>query len=320
MKKLCATLLLIIFSLALLHAQDSVKKVKPETEVHHATVYPQNPPGKPGIHTINKLVMNVRNAYYPDKTPEEVAAMMYASPASYNQVLDKIYNQYDSKKGISRAAFDASVASHYGDPFPSAIQKPVATPPQVVKPVATVTDTAKSTPPPVNPQDKSLYSQYQYLLTKVYNYQQPLVAAFHKNVMDTLKLTRAALKAAQTTVATQTKTIDSLQSQVKTTNQSLSDATNKSDSISLLGIAMPKGTYNLIMWGLLIILAAIAIIVISRSGAYSSEAKYRTQLYNELDEEYKTYKIKANEKEKKLARELQTERNKLDDMLGKSDS
>ena len=320
MKKLCATLLLIIFSLASLHAQDSVKKVKLETAVHHAPVYPQNPPGKPGIHTINKLVTNVRNAYYPDKTPEEVAAMMYANPTSYNQVLDKIYNQYDSKKGITRAAFDASVASHYGDPFPSATLKTVAAAPQVAKPIVPAPDTAKSTPAPVNPQDKSLYSQYQYLMTKVYNYQQPLVAAFHKNVMDTLRLTRTTLKAAQTTVAAQIKTIDSLQSQVKTTDQSLSDATSKSDAISLLGVSMPKGTYNLIMWGLVIILAAIAIIVISRSGAYSREAKYRTQLYNELDEEYKTYKIKANEKEKKLARELQTERNKLDDMLGKSDS
>jgi hypothetical protein len=40
-------------------------------------------------------------------------------------------------------------------------------------------------------------------------------------------------------------------------------------------------------------------------------------LYNELDEEYKAYKVKSNEKEKKLARELQTERNKLDELLGR---
>ena len=138
--------------------------------------------------------------------------------------------------------------------------------------------------------------------------------------MDTLKLARTALKAAQSNVAAQTKTIDSLQIAAKTTDQSLNDATNRVNAISLFGIEMAKPTYNLIMWGLVILLAAIAGIVISRSGVYSHEAKYRTQLYNELDEEYKTFKAKANEKEKKLARELQTERNKLDDLLGRSDT
>jgi len=322
MKKLFA--LIVIFTginIASSFAQDSAKKaqIKPAT-VYHAPAYTGTPTGKPGIHTVNKLVINVRNAYYPDKTPEEVAAMMYATPASYNAILDKIYNQYDSKKGISRAAFDASVISHYGDPFPSAKPKQVAATPVVAKPVAPAPDTSKNTPAPANPADKSLASQYQYLLSKVYNYQQPIIAAFHKNVMDTLKLTRAALKAAQTNVAAQTKTIDSLQTAAKTADQSLSDVTTKANAISLLGIEMPKTTYSLIMWGLVILFAAIAGIVISRSGVHAHEAKYRTQLYNELDEEYKTYKAKANEKEKKLARELQNERNKLDDLLGKSDS
>src|ERR1700744_3758978 len=42
--------------------------------------------------------------------------------------------------------------------------------------------------------DKSLSGQYQYLLTKVYYYQQPLLNAFHKSIMDTLWQARGALK------------------------------------------------------------------------------------------------------------------------------
>ena len=64
-------------------------------------------------------------------------------------------------------------------------------------------------------------------------------------------------------------------------------------------------------------LASSLIVVISRSAAYRREAKHRTELYSELEEEYKTFKTKANDKEKKLARELQTERNKLDELLGR---
>jgi hypothetical protein len=324
MKKLFVLPLIVILtciSFMSLKAQDSVpvRKTPQKPATYHLTT---NPTGKPGIHTINKLVINVRNAYYPDKTPEEVAAIIYATPASYNAILDRIYNQYDSKKGISRDAFNASVISHYGNPFPSSTAKPVAVAPVTLKPVIVshLPDSAKTTPAPLNPADKSLASQYQYLLTKVYNYQQPLIAAFRKNVMDTLKLVRNDLKTAQTKAAIQAKTIDSLQTAAKTVNQSLNEVTTNANAISLLGIEMPKGTYNLVMWGLVILFAAIAAIVISRSGIHTREAKYRTQLYNELDEEYKAYKAKANEKEKKLARELQTERNKLDDLLGKSDS
>ena len=70
------------------------------------------------------------------------------------------------------------------------------------------------------------------------------------------------------------------------------------------------------MWGLVILFGATAAVVIARSGLHSREARYRINLYNELEEEFKTYKAKANEKEKKLARELQTERNKLDELRG----
>ncbi len=196
------------------------------------------------------------------------------------------------------------------------VTKPII-PAPAPKPVYTkVADTAGES---INT-DKSLSGQYRYLLTKVYNYQQPLLAAFHKSIMDTLIQTRHALRDTNAKLAIANKTIDSLGNGIKSTNQSLSESNAKANAIDLAGMSLPKSTYNLIMWGLVIIFGAAAAVVIARSGSYSREAKYRTQLYNELEEEYRVYKAKANEKEKKLARELQTERNKLDDILGKSDS
>ena len=169
---------------------------------------------------------------------------------------------------------------------------------------------------PTVPVDKSLRGQYQYLLTKVYNYQQPLVSALFKNYNDTLTAIRHQLKQAQTTLSAQTKTIDTLKASATNKDKSLAESRAKVDEVSLLGIPLTKATYNLIMWGLVITFGVIAAIVILRSGSHSREAKYRIKLYNELDEEYKNFKAKANEKEKKLARELQTERNKLDELLG----
>nr|WP_294948593.1 hypothetical protein [uncultured Mucilaginibacter sp.] len=165
--------------------------------------------------------------------------------------------------------------------------------------------------------DKSLNGQYQYLLTKVYNYQRPLISALWKNFSDTLSATRRKLNEANAKLSLQTKKADSLQADITAKEQNLSASNAKVDSVSLLGISLAKKTYNWIMWGLVIGFGVIAVLVIARSGAHSREASYRTKLYNELEEDYKTFKAKANEKEKKLARELQTERNKLDELLGK---
>lgn len=161
--------------------------------------------------------------------------------------------------------------------------------------------------------DKSLNGQYQYLLTKVYNYQQPFVAAFWKNIRDSLNNSRAQLKAANDKLLASTQSINELQTNANTRESELS----KAESVDFIGISFSKNGYSTMMWGLVFVLGAVAAIVIFRSGSARSEAAYRTKLYNELEEEFKTYKAKANEKEKKLARELQTERNKVDELMGR---
>lgn len=169
---------------------------------------------------------------------------------------------------------------------------------------------------PVEPNDRSINGQYQVLLSKTYGYQRPILAAFYKSVTDTLKVERKKLPPLVANVATLKDTIKSLHAQLSSQAQVLNESTTKVDSISLLGINMAKSAYNTLMWGLVIACAAIAAFVVVRSGSYSREAKYRIKLYEDLDEEYKTYKAKANEKEKKLARELQTARNKLEELTG----
>ena len=163
--------------------------------------------------------------------------------------------------------------------------------------------------------DKSLNGQYQYLLTKVYHYQQPLISALWKSASDTLNANRLKLKTAQSALNIQSKTIDSLKAEVNNKNQDLSSA--RTDGVEILGIVISKTTYNLIVWGLVAALAVTTVVVIARTGSFKHEAREKAELYTELEEEYKAFKIKANDKEKKLARELQTERNKLDDLLGR---
>jgi len=210
--------------------------------------------------------------------------------------------------------------------------KPVVTQPVGAKPTATYpvrpttpqTGAAPATtpgtyvPPPAPAQsnDRSINGQYQFLLNKTYGYQRPLLAAFYKSVTDTLGFERKKLKPLQASVTGLTDTVKSLHAQLSAQKQVVNESSNKVDSISLAGIDMTKSAYNILMWGLVAVFAAAAAFVIFRSGSYSREAKYRIKLYEDLDEEYKGYKAKANEKEKKLARELQTARNKLEELTG----
>ncbi|MDP9076427.1 MAG: hypothetical protein M3O71_03305 [Bacteroidota bacterium] len=166
--------------------------------------------------------------------------------------------------------------------------------------------------------DKSISGQYKYLLTKTYHVQEPFITSFYKNLKDTINVERRKREEAETKLAAQTKTANDLQSNVTEKEKSLEQSNARVNSVNFLGIYIDKSVYNLIMWGLVIALGATAAVVILRSGSHSREARYRINLYNELEEEFKTYKAKANEKEKKLARELQTERNKVDELMGRS--
>jgi hypothetical protein len=201
---------------------------------------------------------------------------------------------------------------------PAAPVTPASAKPGVATPVKyTYVQTRPTAADSALAKDKSLNGQYQYLLSKLYRYQQPLVSALWKNMQDSLNNDRKKLKDVQAKLNAQTQDISTLKTDVDAKTQTLSESNAKRDEINLVGIPFTKATYNLMMWGLVIVFGLAAVIVIARSGAHSREAKYRIKLYNELDEEYKTYKAKANEKEKKLARELQTERNKLDELLGR---
>jgi len=167
---------------------------------------------------------------------------------------------------------------------------------------------------------KSLNNQYQYMLSKTLRFQQPLLAALWKNVSDTLAKVRNDTKAAQAKNSADAKLIDSLKTAATNASKeqtSTQSSSTPSDTISLFGIVLSKSTYNLVMVGLVVVLGLALAIVIGTTAKHKHEARHRTELYEEIEEEYKTYKAKATEKELRLARELQTERNKLDELLGR---
>ncbi|MEJ7557577.1 MAG: hypothetical protein WKF66_04665 [Pedobacter sp.] len=168
--------------------------------------------------------------------------------------------------------------------------------------------------------DPSLQGQYQLLLSKSKTlYGNKLVnpsrlSKFWQNVRDTIKTERKRSSTAQKQIATLEKGVSGLKSEISGTESSLAATNAKMDQITFLGMAFSKSSYNVGVWTIIIVLALVLTIVFLRSAKSVQEAKYRTGLYEEISQEFQAYKVKSNDKEKKLARELQDERNKIDEL------
>lgn len=143
------------------------------------------------------------------------------------------------------------------------------------------------------------------------------MSAFWQNVRDTLATDRRQLANATKKIREQEQNIAELKTQISGKESSLASTNAKVNEISVFGISFTKGTYNTIVWSLIVGLAAALAVVVLRSAKHIHEARYRSTLYEEISQEYQNYKTKANDKEKKLARELQDERNKLDELRSK---
>ncbi|MES2829599.1 MAG: hypothetical protein V4687_15670 [Bacteroidota bacterium] len=171
--------------------------------------------------------------------------------------------------------------------------------------------------------DPSLQGQYQLLLAKSktingYKLINPYrLSQFFQSVKDTLRTERKGLSAANQKITGLEKGVTNLKTEISGTETSLAATNAKMDEISFLGISFSKSNYNMLVWAIIILLALLLTFVVIRSTKNVNEAKYRSGLYEEISQEYQTYKTKANEKEKKLARELQDERNKLEELRGR---
>lgn len=169
--------------------------------------------------------------------------------------------------------------------------------------------------------DPSLNGQYQFMLSRTRTSPDgyKMVAKYRldqlwKNVSDTLRKERAEKRSLQQKLTDQGKTVNYLKTEISGKDASLNESNDKLNEIKLLGISFDKGTYSIIVWSIIGVLVIALIIIVARSGKNISEAKHRSQLYNEISEEYQAYKSKAVEKERRLARELQDERNKLEEL------
>ena len=132
-----------------------------------------------------------------------------------------------------------------------------------------------------------------------------------RNISDTLSSANIKIANLHSTVSGLKQTIDSLNSALETTNTRLENITRTKNSIRVLGLEVNKVTYNIIMWLIVIGLAAIltlGFMVFKRNLSVTLNIKKEL---SELKDEFQSYRKTTREAREKLSMDHFNEIKKL---------
>jgi hypothetical protein len=166
-------------------------------------------------------------------------------------------------------------------------------------------------------QQPSAVENLETVVDKSNNYQQYKVVekaeinAAIKNVFTAFDLLSTEISSLKDSIQSQDKQIQSLNIEVSDLNKELSSLQNEKDEIVFLGMSLTKSGYETMTWSVLAVLIILLFLFIfkyNRSNLLTKEAK---QNLKNLDADYESYKRISLEKQQKLGRELQDEKNKV---------
>jgi hypothetical protein len=167
-----------------------------------------------------------------------------------------------------------------------------------------------------------LNDRYQLLKSKSQNYKEYKV--IRESVLDNFwKIVRDSVAAKELAIDTRDQNIKRLNTELSSTQVSLKEKENSmaevvhgSTHISVLGIEFTKGVFITTVTVIIVILILLALLMSGRLKMVHSAMKERADAFTSLNNEFEEYKRKAMEKQTKLSRELQNERNKLSESRG----
>jgi hypothetical protein len=149
---------------------------------------------------------------------------------------------------------------------------------------------------------------------KIYkNIKKAKIEELWKNVNDSLKQQQQLMLQSKAESEKSSQTISAMQTEIDSFKASGSSI----GKLSNIGTSMKGSSDSMLLWVALLLLAAALAYAIFRMRSAVKEASYRSGLYDQLFEELREHRSKANEREKKLARELQTERNRVAELTGR---
>jgi hypothetical protein len=139
------------------------------------------------------------------------------------------------------------------------------------------------------------------------------LVSLKKNTIEFIAFLRNEITTQQNSIDQQKDEISELKASLETTKQNLAAVTAEKDAITFLGFPFSKGSYMSLMWGIvaaLIVGLLFFIFRFKKGNIQTTEAKKNLL---QTENEFEAYRAKALEKEQRLGRLLQDERNRASD-------
>ena len=131
------------------------------------------------------------------------------------------------------------------------------------------------------------------------------------NLADTLTSMQKRITGLNKETASLNTTIDSLNSTLTTTKTDLDNVTKSKNSINLFGMEVEKGTYNSIMWAIIIILLALLVFGFLVFQRNKMVVVNRNKDLEDLKSEFEAYRKTSREGREKMALQHFNELKKL---------
>lgn len=172
----------------------------------------------------------------------------------------------------------------------------------------------------LKPDNQTLRERFLLMKTKSQNYQdykvikENVLDSWWKIVLDSVEAKQAAIRQSQANANKLQADLNQSMLILKEKEASMADIVHASTHINVLGINFSKGFFAA-MVGIIILGLGLAIAVMVYSlKMIRKNLKEKADLANAISNEYEDYKRKAMDKQTKLSRELQNERNKLQEL------
>jgi hypothetical protein len=186
--------------------------------------------------------------------------------------------------------------------------------------IATVSGWAQTANDALTTGNQTLRERYLLLKSKSQNYQEykvikeTVLDGVWKIVLDSMQAKQAAIRQSNAKVnelqAELNKNIDAL----KAKESSMQEVVHASTHINVLGIDFDKGFFAGMVGVIVLILGLTIAVIVYTLKMLRKNLTEKVDLANAISAEYEDYKRKAMDKQTKLSRELQNERNKLQEL------
>ena len=167
---------------------------------------------------------------------------------------------------------------------------------------------------------QTLRERYLVMKMKSQNYQEykvikeNILDGMWKIVLDTMNAKQAAIRKSQSEINNLQAQLDKNIETLKAKENSMNDIVYASTHIRVLGIDFDKGFFAGMFGAILIIAGLVLAGVLYSMKVLKKNLNEKEELASAISNEYEDYKRKAMDKQTKLSRELQNERNKLQEL------